>query len=170
VGIRVEGDADRRRPVDFVDFEGGIEPVRPWALDDARNDPLGGNRTGSGVSPLSGSCRRSLSSRREFRLHNLSAIDSGLGPSPSLGVSGPTFQVGHVDPGRSLMYECCDCRLRVNARRAESAGMRRNQTITEAGNLPGRTDLVRCMVQLRSIICRGPAGRGCIGSPRRASR
>jgi len=37
---RFEGDADRRRPVDPVAFEGGIEPVRPWALDDAQKDPL----------------------------------------------------------------------------------------------------------------------------------
>jgi hypothetical protein len=46
-----------------------------------------------------------------FDWHKLSAIDSGLGPSPSLAVSSPTFQVGHVDPGRSLMDECCDADL-----------------------------------------------------------
>jgi hypothetical protein len=79
-----------------------------------------------------GRCRHGES----FDWHNLPAIDSGLGASPSLGVSGRTFQVGHVDPGRSLMDACCDCRLRVNARRAESAGMRRNEAVSEAGNLP----------------------------------
>ncbi|MGB7043864.1 MAG: hypothetical protein WBD65_02795, partial [Methylocella sp.] len=35
----------------------------------------------------------------------------------------------------------------IVAQRAESGGMRRNPAITEAGDLPGRTDPVPCMLQ-----------------------
>ena len=93
-----------------------------------------------------------------------SAFDEGSKSSRKSDLN--AIRIGDSQLTSSLLKAVSHGYAREYSRRTANRGMGRNQIKTEADNPPGLTDRVSCMVQLRSVIRRAPAGRSCIRSSR----
>jgi hypothetical protein len=109
------------------------------------------------------SCSGTSSDRIGTSLAIKSAFEEGSKSSRKSDLN--AIRIGDSQLTSSLLKAVSHGYAREYWRHTANRGMGRNQNKTEADNPPGLTDRVPCMVQLRSVIRRAPAG-SCIRSSR----